>query len=62
MILDMDDIYVQREAFSTLYVEAERNNLDFFGFIAVRTGKKINRDRPNYPKNLFTPFKKIGSI
>ena len=52
MSMDMDDIYVQREAFSTLYVEAERNNLDFLGFIAVRTGKKINRDRPDYSDKL----------
>ena len=32
MILDMDDLYTQRDAFSTLYLEAEKNNLDILGF------------------------------
>ena len=32
MILDMDDLYSQRDAFSTLYIEAEKNNLDILGF------------------------------
>jgi glycosyltransferase involved in cell wall biosynthesis len=32
MILDVDDIYSQRDAFSTLYLEAEKNNLDILGF------------------------------
>lgn len=32
MTLDEDDIYGQRDAFSTLYSEAEENNLDMLGF------------------------------
>ena len=32
MILDVDDLYTQRDAFSTLYLEAEKNNLDILGF------------------------------
>ena len=52
MTLDMDDIYVQREAFSILYSEAEKNNLDILGFIAVHTGKKIDRGRPNFSDKL----------
>ena len=47
MTLDMDDIYVQREAFSSIYSEAEKNNLDILGFIATHTGAKINRNRWN---------------
>ena len=31
MILDVDDLYTQRDAFSTLYLEAEKNNLDILG-------------------------------
>ena len=48
MTLDMDDIFVQREAFSTLYIEAIKNNLDILGFIMVQSDKKINKYRPNY--------------
>ena len=33
MTMDEDDIYVQNDAFSTLYVEAEKNNLDILGFV-----------------------------
>lgn len=32
MILDVDDLYTQRDAFSTLYLEAEKDNLDILGF------------------------------
>ena len=45
MFLDEDDMYVQKDAFSTLYKEAEKNNLDIvsFGLIMkfVETGKEI---------------------
>jgi len=37
MTLDEDDIYVQRDAFSTLYSEAEENNLDILGFAILFT-------------------------
>ena len=37
MTLDIDDIYLQRDAFSTLYSEAEKNNLDILGFAILFT-------------------------
>ena len=46
MILDEDDMYVQREAFSSLYVEAEKNNLDIVGFISKFSPKNLARNRP----------------
>ena len=48
MILDVDDIYCQRDAFSSLYVEAEKNNLDYVGFIARRSGSTIERRDETY--------------
>ena len=48
MTLDEDDIYVQKDAFSILYAEAERNDLDMLGFIAVHSGTPITRNRPSY--------------
>ena len=35
MILDQDDIYTQKDCFSTLYNEIEKNNLDFLGFASL---------------------------
>ena len=32
MLLDEDDIYAKKDAFSILYDEAEKNNLDMLGF------------------------------
>ena len=29
MLLDVDDIYLQKDAFSTLYIESEKNNLSY---------------------------------
>jgi glycosyltransferase involved in cell wall biosynthesis len=49
MILDEDDIYVQREAFSTLYMEAEKSNIDILGFIGIVSGEKIPINRSNFP-------------
>ena len=37
MTIDEDDIYVQKDAFSTLYEEAEKNNLDVLGFALIGT-------------------------
>ena len=51
MLMDEDDIYVQKEAFSTLYVEAEKNNLDILGFVGLHTeftSSNITRDRPDF--------------
>ena len=42
MILDEDDIYVQRDAFRFLYNEAEKNNMDFLIFHA-RHSEALNR-------------------
>ena len=45
MVLDVDDIYVQRDAFTSLYIEAEKNNLDILGFaIKFSTGKIKRRN------------------
>ena len=38
MTLDHDDLYTQRDAFSILYEEAERNNLDILEFSAMMGG------------------------
>ena len=46
MILDQDDMYTQRDVFSTLYNYAEQNNLDILGFSAIFSNK-IPFDKPN---------------
>ena len=43
LILDEDDIYGQREAFSILYKEAETNNLDLLGFKLIYSTKKLKK-------------------
>ena len=43
MILNVDDIYVQRDAFSTLYKEAEKNNLDILGFGSIESEGKLHK-------------------
>ena len=48
MILDEDDIYSQKDTFTSLYVEAEKNNLDILGFIPVHFRQIKSRRRPNY--------------
>ena len=66
MILDMDDIYSQRDAFSTLYKEAEKNNLDILGYssliseINIKNNNKIIKYiktdiiyKPNIPKIMY---------
>ena len=40
LILDEDDIYCQRDAFSTLYNEAEKNNLDLLKFRKIKSTPK----------------------
>ena len=35
MALDEDDLYAQRNCFTTLYKEAEKNNLDILGFALI---------------------------
>ena len=41
LLLDEDDIYVQRDAFSTLYYEAEKNNLDLIHFLLIFSKPKL---------------------
>ena len=66
MTLDEDNVYVQRDAFSTLYLEAEKNNLDLLGFasygtfIHLKKGDYIHRYlktdiiyQPNIPKRMY---------
>lgn len=53
MTLDEDDLYVQRDAFSTLYSEAEENNLDILGFVSFTTNIQVNK-RKNIYKYLKT--------
>ena len=43
MMLDVDDIYAQRDAFSTLYQEAEKNNLDILGFAILASRIHIQK-------------------
>ena len=45
MILDEDDIYVQSDAFSFLYSETEKNNLDILWFFGIISGEKIPRHK-----------------
>ena len=48
MVMDVDDIYVQRDAFRTLYVEAEKNNLDILGFVFTSSKRTITRKRSTF--------------
>ena len=45
LILDMDDIYTQRDAFSTLYQVAEENNLDLLGFGLIISKIQMPKDK-----------------
>ena len=46
LVLDEDDMYVQKDAFSTLFLEAEKYNLDIVGFASIlNTTFHINRNR-----------------
>lgn len=47
LLLDEDDLYIQREAFSTLYDEAERNNLDILKFKSISSEPKLKRIKHN---------------
>ena len=48
MTLDEDDIYIQRDAFSTLYYEAEENNLDILGFSILSTSINLQKKKKLY--------------
>ena len=64
MTLDEDDIYCQRNAFSSLYIEAEKNNLDILAFMFVYSGAKISARKYSYPieKKEIMHQPKIGDI
>jgi len=64
MTMDEDDIYVQKDAFSSLYFEAEKNNLDILGFIYKYSGSKVDARKFNYPKDKSKVFyqPKIGNL
>ena len=51
MTLDEDDIYVQRDAFSSLYAEAEKNNLDILVFIYTYSGARLRNLSSLYYSN-----------
>ena len=55
MVLDEDDMYVQKDAFSTLYIEAEKYNLDIVGFASIlNTTFHINKSRKNKIHHYYT--------
>ena len=56
MILDVDDIYAQRDAFSTLYIEAEKNNLDILGYSSLISGFQLKK------KNKIFKYRKTDII
>ena len=43
MILDQDDIYTQKDVFSTLYAYSEKNNLDILGFASIFSNNNNNK-------------------
>ena len=43
LLLDEDDIFIQRDAFSTLYQQAEKNNLDLLGFKLIISKPKLKK-------------------
>ena len=47
MIIDDDDKYLQKDAFTTLYNEAEKNNLDILGFKSISSKFFYNKDEYN---------------
>ena len=56
MFLDRNDFYTQHNALSTLYEEAERNNLDILGFSSIMDGN-VNLYNGEYVHHFFeTPI------
>lgn len=43
MTLDEDDMYTQNDVFSTIYEEAEKDDLDILGFASLETGLKFSK-------------------
>ena len=52
IVMDEDDIFVQRDAFTSLYVEAEKNDLDMLGYMFRYSGKKYTKGRDGLPPRL----------
>ena len=48
LYLDEDDIYVQRDAFSSLYAESEKNNLDILWFMGANSEELAPRRRKRF--------------
>ena len=54
MLLDVDDIYLQKDAFSILYLESEKNNLDILGFAGIVSSYNIE-ERAGFINYVMTP-------
>ena len=52
MIIDDDDKYIQREAFTTLFNEAEKYNLDILGFKTILSSSFDDKEEFNNTKNV----------
>ena len=52
IVMDEDDLIVQRDAFTSLYVETEKNNLDILGYTFKFTGRIYNKPRQIFPQKL----------
>ena len=52
MIIDDDDKYIQREAFTTLFNEAEKYNLDILGFKTILSSSFDDKGEFNNTKNV----------
>lgn len=56
MLLDEDDMFVQKDAFSTLYFEAEKYNLDMVGFSSILDATfHVKKDKKNIYHYYRTP-------
>ena len=56
MILDQDDLYIQKEALSTLYYEIETNNVDILRFTVLVLYSNFNLNQKNYIHYEETPI------
>lgn len=74
MTLDEDDMYIRSDVFSTIYNEAEKDNLDIFGFVSLNTGLKFAKRlyvlrylqtpilyQPDIPKRMYD-YKENGEV
>ena len=74
MTLDEDDMYIRSDVFSTIYNEAEKDNLDILGFASLNTGLKLAKRlyvlrylqtpilyQPDIPKRMYD-YKENGEV